>query len=71
MESAIGWLSVKPMVLDVPDKPTVGAGLRMSEDTEGAVRRYVLFYMPIVAILLGVLVAWRRRSTENKKRTRE
>jgi len=64
--NAIAWLSSKPELLDVPSKPSVGAGLRMSADVESQVRRYVLFYMPLVGIGLGVLVALRRRSTENK-----
>jgi len=71
MGNAIAWLSAKPALLDVPDKPSVGAGLRLTEGGEGEVRRYVLFYMPITAMVLGVLVALRRRSTENKKRSRE
>ena len=71
MGNAIAWLAAKPALLDVPDKPSVGAGLRMTEGGESEVRRYVLFFMPITAIVLGVLVALRRRSTENKKRTRE
>ncbi len=66
MGNAIAWLSAKPAVLDVPDKPSVGAGLRMSTATEGEVRRYVLAYMPITGVLLGVLVALRRRATEGR-----
>ncbi len=68
MGNAIAWLAAKPAVLDVPDKPSVGAGLKMSAETESEVRRYVLAYMPITGIVLGVLVAVRRRSTEGKKR---
>lgn len=68
MGNAIAWLSAKPALLDVPDKPSVGAGLRMSTEVEGEVRRYVLGYMPLAGVMLGVLVAVRRRSTEGKKR---
>jgi hypothetical protein len=71
MGNAIAWLSAKPALLDVPDKPSVGAGLRLTEGGESEVRRYVLFYMPITAIVLGILVAVRRRSTENKKRSQQ
>ncbi len=66
MGNSIAWLSAKPSLLDVPDKPSVGAGLRMSAQVESEVRRYVLAYMPIAAAMLGILVALRRRSTENK-----
>jgi hypothetical protein len=65
--NAIAWLAAKPFVLDVPDKPSVGAGLRMNAEIEGEVRRYVVVYMPLAGITFGVLVAVRRRSTENKK----
>jgi hypothetical protein len=68
MGNAIAWLASKPALLDVPDKPSVGAGLRMSTEVEGEVRRYVLAYMPLAGVMLGVLVAVRRRSTEGKKR---
>jgi hypothetical protein len=68
MGNAIAWLAAKPALLDVPDKPSVGAGLRMSTEVEGEVRRYVLGYMPLAGIMFGVLVAVRRRSTEGKKR---
>jgi ABC-type uncharacterized transport system len=71
MGNAISWLSAKPALLDVPDKPSVGAGLRMSVEVEGEVRRYVLAYMPLTAVAFGVMVAVRRRSTEGKKRSRK
>jgi len=64
--NAVAWLSAKPELLDVPAKPSVGAGLRMTTEAESQVRRYVLLYMPLVAIGLAVLVGMRRRATENK-----
>ena len=71
MGNAIAWLAAKPALLDVPDKPTVGAGLRMSVEVEGEVRRYVLAYMPLAGVVFGVMVGVRRRSTEDKKRRPE
>ncbi len=68
MGNAIAWISAKPAVLDVPDKPSVGAGLRLTEGGESEVRRYVLAYMPLTAIGLGILVAVRRRSSEGRRR---
>jgi hypothetical protein len=66
VESAISWLSARPGVVDVPDKPEVSAGFRVSEAGLAEVRRYVLLFMPLAAALLGVAVwAW-RRSSEDK-----
>lgn len=62
-ESAISWLAAKPQVLDVPDKPAVAAGIRITDDERAAVRRYVIFLMPGTALILGVVIAlWRRRT---------
>jgi len=56
MGNAVAWLSRNPR------SSTCGqterrAGLRLTEGGESEVRRYVLFYMPITAVVLGVLVA--------------
>ena len=62
-ESAVSWLASKPEVLDVPDRSSVPAGIRITDDDRAAVRRYVLFLMPGTAALLGIVIAlWRRRS---------
>lgn len=62
-ENAVSWLASKPEVLDVPDRPAIAAGIRISEDDRGAVRRYVVFLMPGTAALLGIVIGlWRRRS---------
>lgn len=66
VESALSWLAARPAVVDVPDKPEVAAGMRISEAGRDEVRRYVLVFMPLAALLLGAAVwAW-RRSSENK-----
>ncbi len=64
VENAIAWLASKPEILDIPARPTVSAGLHVSEDARSEVRRYVLIFMPLAACLLGIAVALRRRSTE-------
>jgi hypothetical protein len=68
VENAISWLASKPEVLDVPERPTVAAGLRLDEEARAEVRRYVLVFMPLAAALLGLAVALRRRSTEGAPR---
>jgi hypothetical protein len=66
IDSALSWLSARPGVVDVPDKPELSAGVRVSEEGRAEVRRYVLLFMPLAALLLGVAVwAW-RRSSEDK-----
>jgi hypothetical protein len=65
VESALSWLSARPGVVDVPDKPEVSAAFRVSADGLAEVRRYVLLFMPLAAALLGVAVwAWRRSSED-------
>lgn len=66
VDSALSWLVARPLVVDVPDKAEVAAGMRISEEGRDEVRRYVLVLMPLAAMLLGAAVwAW-RRSSENK-----
>ncbi len=66
VDSALAWLAARPEVVDVPDRAEVPAGMRISERARAEVERYVLLYMPLAALLLGVAVwAW-RRSSENK-----
>jgi gliding motility-associatede transport system auxiliary component len=65
IDSALSWLAARPEVVDVPDKPEIAAGIRVSEEGREEVRRYVLFLMPLAVLLLGAAVwAW-RRSSEN------
>jgi hypothetical protein len=71
VDSALSWLSARPEVVDVPDKPEVDAGMRVGEQGRTEVKRYVLVFMPLAALLLGLAVwAW-RRSSENKPYERE
>jgi ABC-type uncharacterized transport system involved in gliding motility auxiliary subunit len=64
VENAIAWLASQPQVLDIPARPSVSAGMRVSDESRSEVRRYVLVFMPLAAALLGVAVALRRKSTE-------
>ena len=70
-ESAISWLASKPEILDVQAKDTVAAGIRITEDSRAEVKRYVLVFMPLAALLLGVAVGLRRRGTEGATRPRK
>ena len=70
VESAISWLASKPAILDVPAKPSVAAGIRITEESRNEVRRYVLVFMPLTSILFGLGIGLWRRSTERKPRKR-
>jgi hypothetical protein len=66
VDSALSWLVARPAIVDVPERAEVAAGMRVSEQGRDEVRRYVLVFMPLAAMLLAVAVwAW-RRSSENK-----
>ncbi len=67
VESAVSWLSARPIILDIPDKPAGLAAIRISDDARTDIWRYVLLYVPGSACLLGIAVALRRRSTEGRE----
>ena len=61
VEGAMAWLTERPAILDIPRKPTFTAGLRVSDEWMAATFRYVVLYMPLASMLLGVAVYLRRR----------
>ncbi|NUQ76761.1 MAG: GldG family protein [Polyangiaceae bacterium] len=69
VESAITWLTARPAMLDIPQKPSVMTGLRVSEESVAEIFRYVVVYMPLAALLLGTAVYLRRRGTERRVET--
>jgi hypothetical protein len=66
VESALAWLSAKPVFLDIPNKPAFTAGLHLTADSLQSVFRYVVVLMPLSAVLLGVAVYLRRRRGERR-----
>ena len=68
VENSISWLASKPQVLDIPARPSIAAGIKISEESRSEVRRYVLVYMPLAAFLVGLAIGLRRRSTEGAPR---
>jgi ABC-type uncharacterized transport system involved in gliding motility auxiliary subunit len=68
VENSISWLAAKPQVLDIPARPSIAAGIKISEESRSEVRRYVLVYMPLAALLVGLAIGLRRRSTEGAPR---
>jgi len=71
VENAISWLAARPEVLDIPEKPTVAAGIRITDASRSEIRLYVLVFMPLAIGLLGAAIfAW-RRSTERVARAKK
>jgi hypothetical protein len=74
-EGALSWLAARAPVLDIPDRPPVTAGVRLTAESIGEVKRYVLMFIPLTFAFLGVIVGWSRRRTpqrshERRNRTR-
>jgi hypothetical protein len=66
IDSALSWLSARPVLVDVPEKAEIAAGIRISPEARSEVERYVLGYMPLAALLMAASVwAW-RRAAENR-----
>lgn len=60
-ESAVSWLSSRPLMVTIPSKGSHSMGIALTEASLGEVWRYVLVYMPGSVVLLGILVLYRRR----------
>jgi hypothetical protein len=66
VESAIAWITARPLPIDVPNKWTSTAGLRLSEDSLSSIFRYVVVFVPLASVLVGAAVFLRRRATERR-----
>lgn len=64
--SAMAWLAARPVLLDIPNKPSFSAGLKVSDEWLSSTFRYVVFYIPLASVLLGAAVYLRRRSGERR-----
>lgn len=64
--SAIAWLTARPQLLDIPEKPTFTAGLHVSDAWLASTFRYVVLYIPLASVLIGMAVYLRRRGTERR-----
>ncbi|MEP7124621.1 MAG: GldG family protein [Byssovorax sp.] len=64
--SAVAWLTARPQLLDIPEKPTFTAGLHVSDAWLASTFRYVVVYIPLASVLLGLAVYLRRRGTERR-----
>lgn len=67
IESALAWLASSPTPIDIPKKPAMTAGLRLSEESLTSIFRYVVIFIPLASVLVGVAIHLRRRSTERRR----
>jgi hypothetical protein len=63
----IAWIAARPPILDIPDKMTPAATLRITEESLSEIMRYVLLFMPGAAALLGIAVYLRRRGRDDRR----
>ena len=66
VSSAVAWLTARPQLLDIPEKPTFTAGLHVSDAWLASTFRYVVLYIPLASVMLGMAVYLRRRGTERR-----
>ena len=66
VESAISWLVARPSLVAVPKKPSIAAGLRVSEQDLTRLGLYTVLCMPLASALFGVAVFLRRKSSEKR-----
>ncbi len=61
VEGSVAWLSSRPSLVSLAAKPERRVTLQFTESAMSEVARYVLLYMPMTALALGVLILYRRR----------
>lgn len=71
VESSLAWLASVPTPLDIPNKPSFTAGLRLSESSLASIFRYVVVFIPLASVLVGIAVHLRRRTTERRSEGKE
>jgi hypothetical protein len=67
VESALAWLASSPTPIDIPKKPAMTSSLKLSEDALASIFRYVVIFIPLASVLIGLAIQLRRRSTERRR----
>ncbi len=70
-ESIVALLGGDLPIVDVPEKQEISAGLRVTDEARGSIVRYVLLVVPGAFAVLGLAIAWLRRSRGGVPRERE
>lgn len=68
LDRALAWTTARPASVSVPDARPLPAGLTLTEESLGALLRYVLVYLPLAAALSGAFVLVRRHQREQRAR---
>ena len=61
VEGAITWLTEHEAFLDIPDKPLVTSGLKLTEDALSSIFRFVVLLIPLLVLVPGIYVVYSRR----------
>ncbi len=61
VEGAITWLTEHEAFLDIPDKPLVTSGLKLTEDALSSIFRFVVLLIPLLVLAPGIYVVYSRR----------
>lgn len=61
VEGAIAWLTEHEAFLDIPDKPVVTSGLKLTEDALSSIFRFVVVLIPLLVLIPGIVVNYLRR----------
>ena len=61
VENSLAWLFNRTALVSIPPRPSMNAGVQLSEESLSALLRYVLLYMPLCAAAIGSWMMWRRR----------
>ncbi len=71
VEGAVTWLTEQQAFLDIPDKPAVASGLKLTQDALSSIFRFVVILIPLLVLLPGVYVNYtrRRRPAQEKAST--
>ncbi len=68
IENVFAWLLKREGLISIPQRPTMSAGLNLSEESLSQLLRYVLLYLPFSAAGLGAWVLLRRSKSEQRSR---
>lgn len=69
VEGAITWLTEHEAFLDIPDKPLVTSGLKLTEDAVGSIFRFVVLLIPLLVLAPGIYIVYTRRRRPARKET--
>jgi hypothetical protein len=67
VEGAITWLTEHEAFLDIPDKPVVTSGLKLTEEALASILRFVVIVIPLLVLIPGIVVNYLRRRRPGDK----